>query len=128
MLVQLNARLKKFAADNDKITIVPMSQIVKQLKVEGVLLPLKDGGLKTAPCALLQGDKLHATRLGMALLTFTLQESLRQHFPKEHALRQQNWTFEEFVDAAGADDELDTLREAAEEKANQKTSGKGWKE
>ncbi len=124
MLVQLNARLKKFAADNDKITIVPMSQIVKQLKVEGVLLPLKDGELKTAPCALLQGDKLHATRLGMALLTFTLQESLRQHFPKEHALRQQNWTFEEFVDAAGADDELDTLREAAQEKVKESAAKK----
>lgn len=124
MLVQLNARLKKFAADNDKVTIVPMSQIVKQLKVDGVALPLKDGPLQTGPAALLQGDKLHATRLGMALLTYTLQETLRNHFPNKHALHQQNWGFDEFVAAAGADVELETLREKAAEKAKQQAEKK----
>jgi len=115
MLVKLNARLKKFADGNDKITIVPMSHIVKQLKHEGVELPLKDGPLKTAPRALLQGDHLHATRLGMALLSYQLQDTLRQHFPKKHALHEQKWTFDAFVEAAGADEELDELRDAVKQ-------------
>lgn len=115
MLVQLNARLQKFATENDKITIVPMSHIVKQLKHEGVALPLQAGALKTAPCALLQGDQLHATRLGMALLTYQLQDTLRKHFPKKHALHEQKWTFDAFVAAAGADEELDELREAVKQ-------------
>lgn len=124
MLKALNARLKKFADENDKITIVPMAQIVKQLKHEGVDLPLKGGALKTAPCALLQGDQLHATRLGMALLSFQLQDALRQHFPKKHALHQQKWTFEEFVDAAGADEELEELQDAANKNGATKQGAK----
>jgi hypothetical protein len=113
VLEQLNARLKKFADDNPLITLVPMAQIVKQLKVEGVKLPLKEGVLQTKPGALLQEDQLHATRLGMALLLFQLQDVLRAQFPKGHALHEQRWAFDDFAAAAGAEVELDTLREQA---------------
>ncbi|MFT4512372.1 MAG: hypothetical protein ACI89X_003916 [Planctomycetota bacterium] len=112
----LNARLKKFAADNKNVTLVAMAQIVKALKVDGVMLPLKDGELKTGPGALLQEDQLHATRLGMALMTFQMQETLRAHFPKKHPMHEQKWSFEEFADAAGADLELENLIDDAKQK------------
>jgi hypothetical protein len=127
VLKALNARLKKFADNNDKVTLVPMAQIVHELKVDGVKLPLEGGELQTKPGALLQEDQLHATRLGMALLVFELQDTLRAQFPKGHALHEQKWTFEEFVEAAGADVELDTLRakaKEAKEKAPEKAPAK----
>lgn len=112
----LNARLKKFADEDKNVTLVPMAKIVKALKVDGVELPLKAGGVKTGPGALLQEDQLHATRLGMALLSYQLQDTLRAHFPKAHVLHKQQWTFDEFVDAAGADIELENLIEGANKK------------
>jgi hypothetical protein len=119
-LVKLNARLQKFAADNDKITMVPMSNIVKQLKLDGVVLPLKSGGLRTPPGALLQGDQLHTTRLGVALLVYRIQDALRGRFPKDHVLHQRKWTFDEFVEAADAEDELEDLRIDLREAAKNK--------
>lgn len=112
LLAQLNERLAEFAAGNNKITIVPVAHIVKQLKVDGVKLPFQDGGLQTAPGALLQEDQLHVTRIGMALLTYQIQDALRANFPPGHALNEQKWTFDEFAEAVGADDELQMLREA----------------
>ena len=112
----LNDRLAKFAADNKNVTLVPMAQIVKALKDDGVELPLQDGKVKTGPGALLQEDQLHATRLGMALMTFELQATLRAHFPKKHALHEQVWSFEEFAEAAGADGELEALVDEAKAK------------
>ena len=112
----LNDRLAKFAADNKNVTLVPMAQIVKALTDDGVELPLQDGKVKTGPGALLQEDQLHATRLGMALMTFQLQATLRAHFPKKHALHEQVWSFEEFAEAAGADGELEALVDEAKAK------------
>jgi hypothetical protein len=50
---------------------------------------------------LLQEDRLHPTRLGMALLGYSLQDPLRELFPADHALSKQKWTFAQFVEAAG---------------------------
>lgn len=113
LLMELDARLKKFADENPKITQVSFAKLVKQMKVGGLELPLADGLLKTAPYALLQPDRLHATRLGVAVMASNIQGALRAHFPEKHALRAQEWSFEEFVDAAKADVELDTLKEQA---------------
>ena len=51
-----------------------------------------------------------ATRLGMAFLTFRLQRSLQHLFPKAHALHGHQWSFEQLVEAAGAEEELEELR------------------
>ena len=112
----LNARLARFAADNKNVSIVSMAKLVKALRDDGVALPLKGGVVKTGPGALLQEDQLHVTRLGMALVAFEMQETLRACFPKEHTLHVQKWSFEAFVEAAGADDELETLIDEAQAK------------
>ncbi|MEO6597535.1 MAG: hypothetical protein ABIP94_22555, partial [Planctomycetota bacterium] len=69
--------------------------------------------LQTGPGALLQGDRLHATRLGMAFLGLSLQEQLRALFPEGHALHAQTWTFLQFVEACGAEGDLEVVRAAA---------------
>jgi len=69
--------------------------------------------VKTPPGALLQEDRLHATRLGMAFLGHAIQEDLRRSFPDDHALRARQWTFEQFVVAAGAESDLEVVVAAA---------------
>jgi hypothetical protein len=94
------------------------------MKSTGATLPLAAGPLRTAPGALLQGDRLHATRLGMALLGHSLQEPLRALLPADHELRKQQSTFEQFVEAAGAEADLEAVQAAAKRPA-EAGAGKG---
>jgi hypothetical protein len=91
---------------------VPLAGTVATMKQAGAVLPLATGALQNAPGALLQGDKLHANRLGMAFLGFTLQPALNGLFDATHALHKQQWTFEQFVAACGAEAELEAVRAA----------------
>jgi hypothetical protein len=106
VLKELNAQLAKFVAEHANVRLVPLAGMVHTMKVEGATLPLADGALRTPPGALLQGDKLHANRLGMAFLGLTLEPTLRALFPEGHALHTQQWTLEQFITACGAEAEL----------------------
>jgi hypothetical protein len=115
VLKKLNERLAGYAKAKANVTLVGLAGVVKQMKDDGAVLPLANGPFRTAPGALQQQDRLHANRLGMALLGYTLQDTLRGLFPDGHALRAQQWTFEQFAEAAGALGELELLQEKAKE-------------
>ncbi|HZN41608.1 MAG TPA: hypothetical protein VFD82_22575 [Planctomycetota bacterium] len=117
VLSKLNAKLRGFVAAHKNMRLVPVSTFVAGMKGKDATLPLADGPLPLAPGALLQEDRLHPTRLGMALLCFWLQDPLRELFPADHALSKQKWTFAQFVEAAGAESELQALKEAAKQPA-----------
>lgn len=121
LLAKLNEQILTFVKAHPNFRIVPLAATVQTLKVDGATLPLASGPLQTAPGALLQEDRLHATRLGMALLGFTIQDMLRETFPEDHPLHTQKWTFEQFVEAAGAEGELEVLRAAG--KGTEKAKG-----
>ncbi|MCR9243813.1 MAG: hypothetical protein NXI31_02195 [bacterium] len=121
LLAELNADLAKFAAERDNVHVLPLGKLVKQMRDVGIALPLASGPLPTPKGALQQEDRLHANRLGMAFLGHELQPVLKNLLPKKHVLRQADWKFEDFVEAAGADDELEVLVEAA--KAEAKAAG-----
>ena len=110
---KLNAELRQWAAAHPNVRLVPLAKLVREMRHEGIALPLEGGPVKTPKGALQQEDRLHATRLGMAYLGFTLQGTLAAAFAEGHPLRRQKWTFEEFVEAAGAEDELEVLCEQA---------------
>jgi hypothetical protein len=120
LLAELNERLRAFAAAHENVRLVPLAERLQQMKHDGVDLPLADGVVRTAPGALQQADRLHVTRLGMAFLAWSMQDELRQAFPASHPLREQRWTFEQFVEAAGAGPEVEAARRAAKAK----TTGK----
>ena len=112
-LARLNARLRGWARQRGDVTVVPLSELIHELKIDGTVLPLAAGALRTAPLALLQADRLHPTRLGVAFLTYRMQPALRRLFPKAHALHGHAWTLEDLVAAARAEEELEELRAAA---------------
>jgi hypothetical protein len=113
MLAAMNEQLATFVATHPQLRIVPLAKVVAELKEKGVLLPLAKGAVQTKPGALLQGDKLHANRLGMAYLGLQLQPFLQALFPADHPLRAQTWTFEQFVAACGAEGDLEAVVAAA---------------
>jgi len=116
LLAELNDQIAAFAAERDNVQVVELSGIVHRMRDEGIALPLQDGPIETPKGALQQADRLHVTRLGMAFLGFTLQDALCGVFPVGHPLRGRDWGFEQFVEAAGAEDELEEFVEAAAQK------------
>ena len=73
---------------------------------------------------LLQGDRLHATRLGMAYLGLRLQGALAEVLPTGNALKQRDWALEDFIAAAGAEPDLEAARAAAKERAAKASADK----
>lgn len=116
MLARLNARLAAWSKARGDVVIAPVARLIRELKTSGGALPLADRPFRAPQGALLQQDRLHATRLGMALLAFRLQGALQRLFPADSPLRARAWTLESFVEAAGAADELEDLRAGAAEK------------
>jgi len=111
LLRGLNAELARFAAARPKVQVLPLAAIVRAMQQDGVDLPLQAGALRAPKGALLQEDRLHANRLGMAYLGYQLQGFLQRAMPAEHALACQQWSFEQFVAAAGAGPDLEALQE-----------------
>jgi len=109
----LNAQIAAFAKARPNVRLLPLATLMRQLKTDGVDLPLASGPVRAQPGALLQGDQLHANRLGMAYLGWVLQPTLRSLFAAEQPLAQQEWTFEQFVGACGAEDDLAAVQTAA---------------
>jgi hypothetical protein len=113
LLAELNQDLAAFVGKHPNFRQVKLAAMVQSMKVDGITLPLASGALSTKPGAALQGDRLHANRLGVAFLAFTLQPSLRELFAKEHPLNAQQWTFEQFVEACGAGPDVEDAQAAA---------------
>jgi hypothetical protein len=109
----LNAQIAAFAKARPNVRLLPLATLMRQLQTDGVDLPLASGPVRAQPGALLQGDQLHANRLGMAYLGWVLQPTLRSLFAAEHSLAKQEWTFEQFVGACGAEDDLAAVQAAA---------------
>ncbi len=125
LLAELNTQLETFVAARPNMRLVKLAALVKGMKTEGVALPLVDGALQAPPGAMLQSDRLHANRLGMAMLGFTVQPMLRDAFAKDHPLHAQNWTLDQFVEACGAGPDIADLRAAAAKPKSKAPAGAG---
>lgn len=136
VLARLNARLHGWASARDNVRVFPLAEWVARAKVDGETLAVRgdevaypdagqaagdgapaDGGegetpaqrrVRVPPNAMLQGDRLHATRLGMALLGYRLAGELRALLGDEHVLAPFA-DLKSMIAAAGAGDELDEL-------------------
>jgi hypothetical protein len=125
LLAELNTEIATFVKAHPNLRVVPLAELVRTLHEQGVPLPLTDGPLQTQPGALLQGDRLHVNRLGMAFLGLRMQDTLRALFPADHPLHKQKWSLEQFVEACGAEGDLEGVRAAAKEAGGAAKQGAG---
>lgn len=100
-LAELNRRLLEWAKGRPNVRIFPMSDLVATVKKSGEKVVLGGKEVVIPPERLLQGDRLHATRLGMATLTARLLPALRDLLPESHPLRPKEMGQEQILDALG---------------------------
>lgn len=106
---QMNERLRQWAAERPRVRVFPLRELVATMKEKGVVLPLEQP-LATPPGGLMQGDRLHATRVGMAYLGFLLQDHVRAALPEARRAAVPQRAFAAFVGAADAEVDLEDLQ------------------
>jgi hypothetical protein len=112
ILARCNERVRSWARERPRVLLFEVAAMAARMKDRGVELPLRGGDVATPPGALLQGDRLHANRLGMAYLGWRLQDALRRQ-PGGQWPELPLWTLEQFVAAAGAEGDLAELQAGA---------------
>lgn len=113
MLGELNRRLLAFVAEHENMHLFPLAEWVRRAINEGEDIDHGGRRLRVAPLALLQQDRLHANRLGMALLGLRIAERLGQILPPESPLVPRGVTLEVMVERCRAElaiDELEVLQ------------------
>lgn len=111
-LSRLNERLLAWAAGRPNVRVFPLARLVAAMKRDGALLPLEEP-FQAPPGSMLQTDKLHANRVGMAYLGYMLQEPLRLLLDEPMRARLVEAPFAAFVGFAKAESDLDDLRQDA---------------
>jgi len=95
VLEALNGALREWAAKRPGVRLFPLSRFVKTAKVDGEAIRYREREVKLPPLHLLQTDRLHATKLGMVLLTWRLLPELRAALPEAAPPER---TLEELID------------------------------
>ncbi len=98
----LNAKLKAWVAEHPNVHLFPLAEWVARVKRDGIDVQFDKQTVHLTPERLLQGDRLHATRLGMAVLGEHLARFLREVLAEDDPLRPRAVTLEQLVTAADA--------------------------
>jgi hypothetical protein len=125
VLKALNERITAWAKDKPHVRLFDLGGLVHRMKEQGVELPVGDGTVLAPKGSMLQGDRLHANRLGMAWLGVLLQAEVHAVVPKDSALAKAKLSFEQFADAAGALADLEELQAAGKAPAGAVPAGSG---
>jgi hypothetical protein len=107
-LERLNAAIAEWAKARPRVRLFPAREKFGEMKQKGLELQLETGALAVPPGGLMQSDRLHASRLGMAYLGHLLQQHVAAVVPKEHAPPQ--WSLDLFGAAADARSDVEDLR------------------
>lgn len=119
-LVALNDEVRAWSKTRPRVRVFGLAELVAQMKEKGVRLPAGDYEVPTKPMALLQKDRLHANRLGVAYLAFVLHHEVRAAVAEDVRDRIPETSFVSFCTFAGAEDDLaeqDANREPQKPKA-----------
>ncbi|MBK8098293.1 MAG: hypothetical protein IPK26_14375 [Planctomycetes bacterium] len=106
ILTALNERITGWAKAHANVRTFPLGATVSQMKTQGVDLELATGKVTVPPGGMLQTDRLHANRLGMAWLGLLVQREL---VAGKVLVEAPQWTLDQFVVAAGAEVDLESL-------------------
>lgn len=114
-LAALNERIAAWAKARPATQVVPLRTWVDRMKQEGIELALESGAVQVPKGGLLQGDRLHPNRLGMAWLLFQLQEPVRTLLPHAAAEALPKWTMDQCVQGVDAALDLADVKAAGKE-------------
>ena len=109
----LNERLRAWAAARPNVRLFPIADFVTRAKGDGVTVDHDGAAVRLDRDALLQGDGLHATRLGVALLAHEIGGQLRALLPADDPLRPREVSFHDLVQVVGAEVSFDEVLDAA---------------
>lgn len=123
----LNERIAAWAKARPQTHVVPLRSWVDRMKQQGIELSLQGGAVQVPKGGLLQGDRLHPNRLGMAWLLFQLQEPVRTLAPKAMVEAMPQWTMDQCIQGVDASLDLADLKAAAKDapKAEHAAAGDG---
>jgi hypothetical protein len=105
-LAALNAALRAWADQRGKVAIFPLANWVAEVKAKGATVQLGDRTVSLTTAHLMQGDGLHATRLGVALLAHRVCESVADVLGDDHPLRRARIPLEVFLQRTGTEVDL----------------------
>ena len=106
VLKKLNERLQQWAEKRPRVHVFALSRWIRSVKAEEESL-VYDGERRFLPSkVLLQTDRLHATRLGMALLAYRILPSVREAVAEPSTLLVGWPDMPELLDRLGADVDL----------------------
>ncbi|MHC5063995.1 MAG: SGNH/GDSL hydrolase family protein [Planctomycetota bacterium] len=109
ILTELNKRLHAWIAKRDKVHLFPLASWVEQAVNEGEVVRYEDRDLQIPPLGLLQRDRLHANRLGMAMMGYRIAEQLGRILPDDSPLRPRAVSLEGLVERTRSEIEVSEL-------------------
>lgn len=121
----LNERIAAWAKARPQTQVVPLRSWVDRMKQQGIELSLQGGAVQVPKGGLLQGDRLHPNRLGMAWLLFQLQEPVRTLAPKAMVEAMPQWTMDQCIQGVDASLDLADLKAAAKDAAKPERAAAG---
>ncbi len=111
-LATLNRRLREWAARHPSVTLFALSDFVTAARGDGVQVRFGGDEVRLPSTLLMQSDRLHASRAGMAVLAHRLAQALHEALPAEHPLRPEVAAFDAYAEHTGATDEIEDALDA----------------
>ena len=106
---KLNERLHAWAKERNNVLVFPLSKFVHEAKTKNQVLPYGDQELSVPKFYLLQSDRLHATRLGMAILIHRLGDELPKLLGRDHILTKPDFSLPNLVQRLQLEDQLPNI-------------------
>ncbi|MBI5849822.1 MAG: hypothetical protein HZB39_02105 [Planctomycetes bacterium] len=111
-LATLNRRLREWAARHPQVILFALADFVAAARGQGVAMRLAGEDVTLGTELLLQGDRLHATRTGMAVLALRIAETLHAGLLESHPLRLAVPSFDALATHVGATGEIEDWLDA----------------
>ncbi|MHC4078860.1 MAG: hypothetical protein ACYST0_10530 [Planctomycetota bacterium] len=103
---KLNDHLHAWAKKRKNVVVFPLSKFVHEAKTTTQVLSYGSKELSVPKLYLLQSDRLHATRLGMAVLVHRLGDELPELLGRDHVLTKPDFSLPNLVQKLEIEDQL----------------------
>lgn len=118
-LAELNRRFRAWAAERPQVIVFPLADFVRSARGDGITVQFEGAEHVLGSELLMQGDRLHASRTGLAIVVRNLAAALRTGLGDEHPLAPRKRSFEQLAEDVGATFEIEDWLDAQRETTRQ---------